>query len=110
MVDDKLAELIRLRLTQEDVFELFKAAVNPIIEETGTAVIASIRAAALRGENMYTDLYGNLFPAPISNGEIHRLVLRKIVDQYNSLPERAFDVTLVERQGGANGYKRRDSS
>lgn len=101
MADEKLAELIRLRLTQEDVFVLFETTVNPIIEETGKLVTSAILSAAQRGQNMYEELYGNLFSAPISNGEVRKLVMKKIVDQYNTSPDRCYDVVLVERQEGS---------
>ncbi|MBU7320268.1 hypothetical protein [Paenibacillus oleatilyticus] len=103
MPDDKLAELIKIRLTQEDVMTLFVDVVEPIVEEVSRTVISGIHSAALRGQNKYSEAYGHLFPAPIKNGEIQRMVTRKIVEKYNESPDRLFDVILKELEGVEGG-------
>lgn len=98
MSEEKFRELVRSRLTEEDVHDLFDSILDPLAEETKNQIISSVRAAAIRGENIYAEQYGDLFPLPIKNGEVRKLIMRKIVEEYNALPDRLFDIILSERE------------
>ena len=98
MMQDKFKEIVQARLTQDDIMELFETIIAPLIEETGKQVVASVRATALQSRNIYAANYGELFPIPLENGDIVKIVTQKIIEQYNALPDRMFDITLLERE------------
>lgn len=90
-------EILQAKLTEEDVMRLFTAVIDPLAEETANQVVSNIFATAARGQNIYTEHYGGLFPEPIHNGEVKMLVMEKIAEYFNQVEQRPYNLVLEER-------------
>lgn len=94
--EQKFKEILQQKLTQEDVMELFIAIIDPLADETASKVVSSIFATALRGHNIYTEHYGDIFPEPVHNGEVKKLVMEKIAEHFNLKEQRPYNLVLEE--------------